>query len=115
MRIPHTMGILDLVEVGDQERNQRRSQTKFGSARLDRGLMCIYLDSGYEVDCEAIPDVRELMDWIFHLRTKTWCTSDVLGDFIEAFDQLFRETFGDDCRKCLGFSWDWATGEVVPA
>lgn len=43
----------------------------------------------YEIDVERIHQSAQVLDWILQIRGKTWASSVVMRDLIEAFDDIF--------------------------
>lgn len=58
----------------------------------------------YEIDLERVRDSAAMLDWIFQIRGKSWATSRVMRDLIEAFDDLFKpqaNLCSNGCNKVI--------------
>jgi hypothetical protein len=44
----------------------------------------------YEVDLEEMTTSAQMLDWIFQIRRKTWCTSEDAGDLLQLLDRLLH-------------------------
>ena len=87
--------ILSLAELCDQaDRHDWRSLRQWGPWRLDtRTLELVFEEKpgcqGYFIDLETICCSAQMLDWIFQVEQKIWCTPEVMGHLIAAFQDIF--------------------------
>ncbi len=79
-------------------------------AKFNPSSLCIdlYDEEGtnrYEIDLERCLNSNALMDWIFHIRVKSWCTHKVLSEFLECLDRTCILYLHNDARAiyCQGY------------
>lgn len=76
--------------VNQNTRPRRRRQWGRWQYRSNRTLT---IDTGtytYEIDLDECTSVGRVLDWLMHMRIKTWITSADLGDLLMAFDDIFN-------------------------
>jgi hypothetical protein len=56
--------------------------------RFDRRELTLTFENGYWVDLETLSTSASLLDWIFQVFRKTWCTPKCLSGLIEALEEL---------------------------
>ena len=59
----------------------------------DRLVLDLYDGEGrwiYEVDFERCSTSAEVLDWIFQVAGKTWCTDKILGGLIHMLDKILH-------------------------
>jgi hypothetical protein len=58
---------------------------------LNFTLECTAPESGgYYIDLEEIDSARTMLDWLFHIEPKSWVTSEMVGDLVRAFEEVFH-------------------------
>src|SRR5271170_5327875 len=63
---------------------------RWGKWHFDKkSLELVYGHDRYRIDLKRIEDSAGMLDWIFQMTTKSYCTSRDLGDLVKAFDDLF--------------------------
>jgi hypothetical protein len=78
-----------------------KNGARWGDWMLDTDAQVLALDTRieganhrYEIDLQTITDSAQMLDWIFQLRMKVWVNNDVMGDLLNAFQDIFRpQTF----------------------
>lgn len=60
---------------------------KWADWRFDRTILTL-TGYGYEVDLEQMTTSAGMLDWIFQVAKKGWCTPDCLYGLIEALQEL---------------------------
>ena len=61
-------------------------------------VITIYLEgyhSGYEIDLERLIDSASVLDFIFQIKHKSWCTPELMMNLLECFDkacELFQNS-----------------------
>lgn len=50
--------------------------------------------SDYFIDYDLCKTPSELLDWVHQISGKTWCTADIIHDFVRAADKLHKEKTG---------------------
>lgn len=66
-----------------------RDGHEWGPWRLDAKLLTLTHIRGYEIDLERIHSSAEMLDWIFQVLHKIWCTPETTKGLLDAFDALF--------------------------
>jgi hypothetical protein len=82
--------------------------SKWGDWTLDAKFMTLDLQSGrhsYQIGLENITDSAHMLDWIFQIQRKTWSTNDIIGDLINAFEDIFSPQ-GTICGQGIGKTID---------
>ena len=67
--------------------------TRWGAWVVDAEALVLVLTGEhgpYEIDLESITDSARMLDWIFQIRMKTWSTNNIVGDLINAFQDIFH-------------------------
>ena len=71
----------------------------------------------YDVDLERCTTGAQVMDWIFQLRWKSWCTPDVMMSFLDTFEKAFSDIFHSTaqamCSMGNTYEADWNKGKIV--
>ena len=49
---------------------------------------------GYEVDLDRMQTCAAMLDWIFQVRGKSWCTPEAMAGLLEALDEIFDPQSG---------------------
>jgi hypothetical protein len=85
--------------------------TRVGKWRVKWSTLVLEHDDGhgYEVDLEDCTTCAQVLDWIFHLRDKTWLTSTDIGDLVEILRLVL-----DPCRNLCSWGADkgpWNIGD----
>lgn len=55
--------------------------------RLDRGRWLVHSDPWYEIDLETCKSAESMLDWIFQIFEKSWCTARTIHDLLDCFDR----------------------------
>jgi hypothetical protein len=66
--------------------------SKWGEWTLDAKSLTLDLQSdrhSYQIGLETITDSAQMLDWVFQIRRKRWATNDIVGDLINAFEDIF--------------------------
>lgn len=64
--------------------------------------LAVYPDSNcYEVDLDRARNSVEILDWILHLHSKTWCSPQVMDDFLDCLKDAILIRHGIDLRTFL--------------
>ena len=77
---------------------------EWGPWRLNaRNLTLIHVPEDYEIDLESCVSSARVLDWIFQVSTKTWCTKDDAADLLTALHDVLDPqanlcSFGVDKR-----------------
>lgn len=72
-----------------------REQIRAGAkAQLNEKLLTIDVDTGhagyiYDVDLERCNTPAEVLDWIFQVKQKTWCTPEIIFDLLPWWDESY--------------------------
>ena len=73
-------------------------RTQFGPWRYDPALLTLTFyegkRAGYEVDLERMPTSAAMLDWIFQVRGKSWCTPEAMAALLEALDEILDPQSG---------------------
>ena len=48
----------------------------------------------YEIDLEECTTPAELLDWLFQMQGKAWCTAEALYDLFEIFEEVSQHMLG---------------------
>ncbi|MGO9370851.1 MAG: hypothetical protein ACLQBD_01985 [Syntrophobacteraceae bacterium] len=95
-------GIIDLDELmrmtPQQLRELRAKERPCPDVKFDRRNLELKVHHGkacYEIDLERCNDPAQILDFIFQINAKTWATSDLIGQIVEALNEACREVFGD--------------------
>jgi len=73
-------------------RRKLKSGTKWGNWVLDTKRLTLDFkkrNDEYEVDLEDIRDSATMLDWIFQIQGKAWATHKIMGDLLDAFNDVF--------------------------
>jgi hypothetical protein len=63
----------------------------------------------YEIDLERVRDSAAMLDWIFQIRGKSWASSRVMRDLLEAFHSIFYP----QASLCSGACGSGGGGKVI--
>lgn len=64
---------------------------RWGRWELDAGRLVLTFSKqhhSYEVDLERCCTPAQMLDWIFQVRPKGWCSIEDIADLIDAFNDL---------------------------
>jgi hypothetical protein len=67
--------------------------SKWGDWTLDAQVLALNLQGdkhSYQINLEDITDSAHMLDWIFQIQMKTWSTNEIIGELINAFQDIFR-------------------------
>lgn len=91
---------LDAVVKERQEYFKVVLEQGWGSWKYDPEYnVLVYQDSDYFIEITRISSCFTLVDWLLHLKEKTWVTNDDLADFLTAVDDLSGGLRGKDKFK----------------
>ena len=91
---------LDAVVKERQEYFKVVLEQGWGSWKYDPECNAlVYQDSDYFIEITRINSCFNLVDWLLHLKEKTWVTNDDLADFLTAVDDLSGGLRGKDKFK----------------
>ncbi|HOD64858.1 MAG TPA: hypothetical protein PKO04_11390 [Smithellaceae bacterium] len=103
----------EMAEILKRQPDPVAGQVKrFYKTDLKIGVIWLYDDSGrqvYEVDLDSCNDPAGVLDWIFQVTNKTWCTPEIAFAMLYAFDEAFVEAFGETVQGaiCHGGKVSW--------
>lgn len=81
----------------------------FGCWVYDDALLVIRHDkNGYEIDLEKITSSASMLDWIFHVTDKLWCSPEDARDLL----RILRKAFSPYDTLCGG-SMNGSTGTLI--
>lgn len=72
---------------------------KIDSWQFNHGLLTLTTFQGgypYEIDLETCTSSAKILDWIFQIESKTWCTPELLHDLIRIF-RIILDPQGNHC------------------
>lgn len=68
------------------------------SVKYERSNLTIAIERNgqwiYEIDLEETNTPAELLDWIFQIHGKSWCTPELLHNLLTVIDEACEEIFG---------------------
>ena len=84
------------VQEPEPRQDEHEAEAVQELVHFDKTAGVIYLNvmdcpTGYEVDTSTLRTAAGLVDWIYHLRTKPWFSSQHLADFLT----VVKESCGD--------------------
>lgn len=83
----------DLFASIGADNKQRRERRQWGRWRLDTRTLELVIWDGpraiYFIDLERIGTSAAMLDWVFQVAKKIWCTSEDTGHLIEALKDIF--------------------------
>jgi len=62
---------------------------------------------GYYVDLRRCTNSAQILDWIFQIRAKTWCTDKDIADLLRAFNDLMRSVQSKVCSGGVDKKFDF--------
>jgi hypothetical protein len=71
-------------------RNRERTARRFGEWSYDPADLTLTHAGGYDIDLERCSTSAEMLDWIFQIASKTWCSPITLAGLVRAFDELLH-------------------------
>ena len=72
---------------GDHEDNAHQELVHFDETDGVIYLNVMDCPTGYGVDTASLNTAEELVDWIYHLRTKPWFSAQHLADFLRGCEE----------------------------
>jgi|SRR5690349_13015926 len=53
---------------------------------------------GDGIDINDLNSTGEVLDWIFQIKTKGWCTAEMLDEFIDSIEEICQIHFGNNAQ-----------------
>ena len=93
----------ELCDEAEREAELRHQRRQWGRWRLYTETLELVFEerpgcSGYCIDLERMNTSAAVLDWIFQLHGKGWCSSEDIGDLIAALDDILSP----QARLCSG-------------
>ena len=86
-----TYTLHELMEESERDDAERLARREWGHWKLDTStLELIHTEDGYPIDLECITASAPMLDVIFQVVGKTWCSTEDAGHLIQAFEDIFQ-------------------------
>lgn len=77
----------------------------FKHVKVKRSNRTIVIRDGdgviYEIDLDLCTTAAQVLDWIFQVLGKSWCTPELMFELLEAFDHAAITMLGDDIQGAI--------------
>ena len=88
---------LDDTERKRNEYFKDKLENGWGNWKYDsRSNSLVHQDNSYFIEIKRIKNCYSLVDWLLHLKEKTWITEDDIADFLTAIEDLGGELRGKE-------------------
>jgi len=95
----------DFLKEAESNRTERIKKSQWGYWKYNPNNLTLEIakkgaypkSNPYYVDLEQCNTSAEMLDWIFQLKNKTWCSDKDIADLLRAFDDLMDTVQGKVC------------------